>query len=400
MNEHTSQQHRGISTPSLRTQSLQPSQIRQIAEEGLQMDDVIPLWFGESAWASPTLCIEKTVEAIRNGDCYYQANSGKPELRDAICRYSSKRYKKSFDSRQMTVTASGMQGLALSAQALITPGDRVVTLGPSWPNAAEVFRISGASIHAENLQSSNGRWELDLERFICALTPGTKAVLINSPNNPTGWAMTDEQQLCVLQHCRQLGIWIVADDVYNRLYHHGEQAPSFLDHSEQEDRVISVNSFSKAWSMTGWRLGWLHAPAELEATLAMLTEFNIAGPPGFIQTAGASMLDDGEREIAVLKHRLADSFTVTKQRLIETDRVEFFEPDGAFYCFFRVDGINNSMALAKNLLRKARVGLAPGTAFGVQGEGYLRLCYAKPVPIMNAALDRLNDGLKLSLKTP
>lgn len=359
------------------------------------MDDVIALWFGESAWASPALCIEKAVEAMRNDDCYYQPNSGKPELLDAICRYSSKRYNRSFDRRQMTVTASGMQGLALSAQALITPGDRVVTLGPSWPNAAEVFRISGATIHTENLQSFNGRWEIDLERFIDALTPATKAILINSPNNPTGWAMSTEQQLCVLQHCRQLGIWIVADDVYSRLYFNAEQAPSFLELSEQEDRVISVNSFSKAWSMTGWRLGWLHAPVELQETLAMLTEFNIAGPPGFIQAAGASMLDDSEREIAVLKSRLSDSFAVTKQRLKEINRVEFFEPDGAFYCFFKVDGINDSMQLAKTLLRKARVGLAPGTAFGAQGEGYLRLCYAKPVHIMNMALDRLSDGLEL-----
>lgn len=380
---------------SERSRILQPSQIREIAEEGLQMPEVIPLWFGESGWASPKLCIEATVEALRDGDCFYQPNSGKTQLRDAICNYSQSRFRKKFNREQITVTASGMQGLALCAQALITPGDRVVSLAPSWPNATEVFRLSGATIHTENLHSSTGRWTLDLDQFIDSLTSDTKAVLINSPNNPTGWAMTAAEQQCVLQHCRQHGIWIVSDDVYARLYRDAEQAPSFLDVSEPEDRLISVNSFSKAWSMTGWRLGWLVAPVELEATLAMLTEFNIAGPAGFVQAAGATMLSDGEPEIALLQQRLADAYAITEQRLRAIDRIEFIEPDGAFYCFFKVEGMQNSMEMAKTLLRKAQVGLAPGTAFGDQGEGYLRLCYAKPMQQLNIALDRLSSGLDL-----
>jgi aspartate aminotransferase len=243
------------------------------------------------------------------------------------------------------------------------------------------------------LSAENGRWQLDLEQLIDTLQPGTKAVVLNSPNNPTGWVMSAEEQTAVLEHCRKLGIWIIGDDVYSRLYRHGPAAPSFLTLADQQDLVISVNSFSKCWSMTGWRLGWITAPAELEAKLGQLTEFNTSCTPGFIQAAGIVALQQGEADIVDLLQKIYAGYALAETRLSHFERVQFVQPDGAFYCFFKLDGLQDSVSTAKEILHKTKVGLAPGIAFGDEGEGYLRLCYAQPIDVLEQAFDRLTPFL-------
>jgi aspartate/methionine/tyrosine aminotransferase len=286
-----------------------------------------------------------------------------------------------------------MQGLMLTAEFLVTPGDRVVAVEPGWPNIIGAFKATGADIASVAITPKGGHWALDVEELIAALTPGTKAVVINSPNNPTGWTMSVEEQHLVLEHCRRHCIWIVADDVYSRLYRHGRHAPSFLSIAETEDQLISVNSFSKCWSMTGWRLGWIVAPAAFEAKLGQLTEFNTSCTAGFVQEAGIAALGDGEEEIASLLSKIQAGYEITTDRLNTFSRVEFIEPDGAFYCFFRVDGLTDSFAAAGEILEQTKVGLAPGVAFGPQGEGYLRLCYAQPADVLEEAFVRLESFL-------
>lgn len=377
-----------------RAARLKPSQIRAVSELGMMLPDITPLWFGESAWPSSTMAVEAAVDALRQGDHFYQPNSGKTSLRDALSQYLTRCYGQPFDRRRITVTASGMQGLALTAQALIDPGDEVVCIDPAWPNMAECFQIAGASMTRLALEVVDDHWSLDMNRLIDAITPQVKAVIINSPSNPTGWVMPSDDQKTLLEHCRRTGTWIVADDVYARLYRHGDVAPGLLALANAEDRLISVNSFSKAWSMTGWRLGWITAPAELESTFAMLTEFNIAGPAGFIQQAGERMITDGEPEITLLGERLQAGYARVEGALSELPTVRFIQPEGAFYCFFAVDGMQDSLAFAKSLLHTARVGLAPGIAFGDVGEGFLRLCYAQPVDVLDGALGRLVAELR------
>jgi len=384
MNSRESNQHL-----SLRSQTLQASKIREIAELGLGNPDVIPLWFGEGAWPSPDILISAAVDALQRGEHFYQPNSGKPGLREEIVRYTSRIYNSDIDVSRVFVSASGMQGLALVAQAIVSPGDKAVVLAPGWPNVSQTFEISGAVITQVNLEVNRGRWHLDIAHLLRSLTPSTKAVIINSPNNPTGWVMTSEDQAVLLEHCRKHNIWIVSDDVYSRLYAKDDAAPSFLSLVTGEDLFISVNSFSKSWSMTGWRLGWVIAPSFLENTLAMLSEFNIAGPAGFIQAAGEIALKSGEEELAVLRRKLAISYGLAATRLEQMSKVNFIEADGAFYCFFSVDGVSDSMALAKLILSETGVGLAPGIAFGAAGEGYLRLCYAQPEAVLEQAFDRL-----------
>lgn len=381
-----------------RTSNLKPSLIRDIAEEGMTMDGVLPLWFGEGTWPSSDHIVTSAQNALNSGAHFYQPNSGNTALRDAVCAYTTSHYGVPCTRDRITVTASGMQGLALTAQALISPGDRVVTLQPAWPNIAEAFRISGAELDFVALEAKNGRWSLDMDRFLAALTSQTKAVLINSPHNPTGWAMPQSDLQVLLEHCRLHGIWIVSDDVYARLYRADTVAPSLVSIATPEDRVISINSFSKAWSMTGWRLGWINAPEELVPVFAMLTEFNIAGPAGFVQAAGVTALSDGERDIDDLKSKLASSYTVMAAALERIDGITFLQPDGAFYCFFRVDGMRDSLSTARYLLRHSKLGVAPGVAFGDAGEGCLRLCYAQPADRIEEAVDRLARGLPQAIQ--
>ncbi|AZV80189.1 aminotransferase class I/II-fold pyridoxal phosphate-dependent enzyme [Parasedimentitalea marina] len=376
-----------------RAQALAASKIREVAEIGMGQTDVLPLWFGEGAWATSPLIVDAAVASLRAGNHKYQPNNGAPDLRDALASYSNGLFTSALNRENITVTPSGMQGLMLTAEILISPRDRVVVLEPGWPNLAGAFTAMGAALHSVTLAPKAGRWSLDLDDFLDALTPDTKAVLINSPNNPTGWTMTAAEQRIVLDHCRKHGIWIVADDVYTRLYRHAKHAPSFLSIADPDDLLISVNSFSKCWSMTGWRLGWLTAPKSLAAKLGQLTEFNTSCTAGFIQDAGRIAVTQGESEITDLQTKIATGYAIAADRLSQFDRVQFIQPDGAFYCFFKVDGLNDSFAAALEIIDKTKVGLAPGIAFGTQGEGYLRLCYAQPEPVLHDAFERLGTYL-------
>ena len=376
---------------SRRAAELAPSLIRAVAEAGFGQDGVIPLWFGEGCWPTSDIAVEAARRALRDGDHFYQANSGKPELRGEISDYYRRIYGIEVDPRRVTVTASGMQGIALAAQALIDAGDRAVVLGPVWPNVREALRISGATVVDHSLRPAGNRWSLDVARLIDDIGNDARLVYLNSPNNPTGWTMGTEDLDAVMEHCRRHRVWIVADDVYSRLHHGHVHAPGALMRAEPDDLVISVNSFSKAWSMTGWRLGWLVAPAGLEATLAMLTEYNITCPPGFVQAAGAAMLKDGEPDVERLQQRLLPLRSLVGRHLSDVPGVRYFEPDGAFYSFFAVDGLTDSVNEAKQIIATCRVGLAPGRAFGPSGQGHLRLCYAQPPETLTTALERLAD---------
>ena len=380
---------------ALRARALEASKIREVAEAGMKLDGVLPLWFGEGAWPTDDRIVDAAVASLRAGNHMYQPNNGARALRQEICRYSNALYGCDLSAERITVTPSGMQGLMLAAQILTTPGDRVVAVSPVWPNIVGSFAAMGAEIASVPLSVQAGKWALDMDALLTALTPQTRVFIINSPNNPTGWAMSAADQKTVLEHCRKHGIWVVSDDVYARLYRHAEAAPSFLSIAEPEDRLLSVNSFSKCWSMTGWRLGWIVAPKSLEDKLGQLTEFNTSCTPGFVQDAGIVALRDCNDEIERLTAKIQTGYQIAADRLGRFSRVDFIEPDGAFYVFFKVDGITDSLQAAFDIMHKTKVGLAPGVAFGDTGEGYLRLCYAQPKEILDEAFDRLEAVLSV-----
>jgi aspartate/methionine/tyrosine aminotransferase len=370
---------------------LPSSKIREIAHAGMGRADVIPLWFGEPDTPTPKFICDAAAAALAAGDTFYQPNPGIHELRVALADYMSGLYGTHLEAENVIVSASAMNALMLAMQALVDPGDAVVTTTPAWPNLPALPQILSGRIRSVPLTPGNAGWRLDLDRLFDACDPRTRVIFLNSPNNPTGWMMSAEQQEDVLAFARKRGIWIVSDEVYARIVYDRRHAPSFLEHAEPEDRLIVVNSFSKTWSMTGWRLGWITAPAALAPCFEMLTEYNIAGPPGFVQRAGIVAVRDGEPFVSEIVARYRAARDLVVERVAAIPRLSLPRPEAAFYAFVRVGGMQDSVAFAKDLLMQSGVGLAPGAAFGGGGDDYLRLCFAATLPTLERAFDRLAE---------
>ena len=369
-------------------QSLRGSKIREVANAGFGDPDVLPFWFGEPDEVTPDFIREAAIAALRAGDTFYTHNLGIAPLREALAAYVSRLHRPA-DVERIAVTNSGMSALMLATQAIIGPGDRVVEVTPLWPNLVEIPKILGASVECVPLDFGAHGWTLDLDRLLAALTPGTRALYVNSPNNPTGWTIDRAAQQSILDHCRRHGIWIVADDAYERLFYGASAAavaPSFLDLAVPDDRVISTNTFSKNWLMTGWRLGWLVAPPALVPGIGKLIEYNTSCAQGFVQRAGIAAVTQGEPVVARFAARLRSARDFLVGRLRKLPGIEAHSPPGAMYAFFRVDGVTDSLAFCKRLVAEAKLGLAPGAAFGPEGEGFVRWCFA-------ASEERLADGV-------
>jgi aspartate/methionine/tyrosine aminotransferase len=367
--------------------ALAASKIRELFNSGLGRTDILPFWVGEPDEPTPEFIRKAGMDSIAAGETFYTHNLGIPELREALFVYLRELHK-GFQSQEVVATSAGVSALMLATQLLVDPGERVVEVVPLWPNLQEIPRILGAHVETVALEFALSGWSLDLEKLLRALKPGTKALYLNSPNNPTGWTVTREEQKTILEHCRRHGIWIFADDAYERLFYEGNGvAPSFLDLCDAQDRVISTNTFSKTWLMPGWRLGWLVVPPELSADLGKLIEYNTSCAPVFMQRAGVVALKEGEPVIArtVARFRKARDFLVKELNAI--DGVRAAVPSGTMYAFFKVDGVADSLEFCKRLVRDAGLGLAPGSAFGPEGEGYVRWCFA-------AGEDRLAEGVR------
>jgi aspartate aminotransferase len=368
---------------------LAESRIREVANAGFDVEGVAPFWFGESDQPTPDFIRAAAIAALNSGRTFYTHNMGAAALRGAVADYVQARRGIKLSGERVAVTSSGVSALMLSAEALISPGDKVAVVTPVWPNLVEIPRIMNAEVTAVPLSISGGRWSLDLDRALSLITPDTRALYLNSPGNPTGWVITPEAQAVLLDHCRRLGVWIIADDVYERLSYVAEDglAPSFLSIADPEDRLISVNSFSKAWRMTGWRLGWMIAPKPLMNDLGKLLEFNTSCAPDFVQAAGVTALREGEAIVAEFRQDLKAKRDRLFAGLEGIDGVETVLADGGMYLFLRIEGLTNSVAAAKALIRDAKLGLAPGAAFAKEGEGWLRWCFA-------ATNEKLDEGLR------
>jgi aspartate/methionine/tyrosine aminotransferase len=374
-------------------QQLRSSKIREVANAGIGKKDVVAFWFGEPDEVTPDFIRKAGIDALERGETFYTQNLGIPELRVALGDYVS-RLRRTGTSGQITadniaVTNSGMSALMLTTQALVGPGDRVVIITPVWPNLVEIPKILGAEAVTFPLSFTLKGWSLELERLLATLKPGTRALYINSPNNPTGWTIDRETRRAVLEHCRRHGIWILGDDAYERLCYDVGIAPSFLDIADPLDRVVSANTFSKSWLMTGWRLGWIVAPKELIADLGTLLEYNTSCAPGFVQRAGIVAIEHGEPVIARTLARLRKARDFLSARLHEIPGIEATLPAGAMYTFFKVHGVTDSLAFCKKLVADAGLGLAPGIAFGLEGEGFVRWCFAAGEEHLAEGIERL-----------
>jgi aspartate/methionine/tyrosine aminotransferase len=370
--------------------ALPASKIGEVAMLGLGDPSVIPLWYGESDLPTPPFICEAVAEALKAGQTFYTFKRGIPMLRETLGAYLTGLHEKPVDAERVIVTSAGMIAIMLTCQALVDPGDNVVIVSPVWPNINAAVEVMGGEARAVPLdRTPEGGWRLDLERLMAACDARTKAVFVNSPSNPTGWTMSRAEIEDLLAFARRRGIWYVADEVYSRVVYDRRAAPSVLDLADPEDRVIVVNSFSKAWAMTGWRLGWMVAPTDLHPIMDKLIEFNTSGAPTFLQPAGAVALRDGEDFVAAMVQRCRTGRDIVVQGLSAFPRVRIAPPVGAFYAFFGVDGVTDSLGFAKETLRRCKVGLAPGAAFGPAGEGALRLCFASAPERLRQAIERL-----------
>jgi aspartate aminotransferase len=370
------------------------SEIAQVWKLGFEVPDVVGLWVGEGDLPTPAFICEAAARALREGHTFYTHKSGIPELRAALQRYHARHYGVQPEIERITVTGSGMAGIIMLMQAVLDPGDSVAVVTPVWPNIFAAIRIHGGLVREVPLKPEGDRWRLDLDRLFDACDERTKAIFIVSPGNPTGWMMTAEEQAAVVAFCRKRNILYIADEVYHRFVYEGRKlAPSALEVMRPEDPVAIVNTFSKSWAMTGWRLGWLISPPKLAKALDTLVEYNTSGSQAFLQHACVVALQEGEPFIAEQLERCGRARALLIQRFAAMPRIRLMQPEAAFYAFFAIDGVANSLDYAKRLVREAGVGLAPGTAFGESGQGWFRLCYAGSIDRIRRGLDRLEAAL-------
>lgn len=358
-------------------------------------DDVIQLWVGEGDVPTPSFIYEAATRSLAAGETTYTWQRGIPELRQAIAAYASRLYGRALPPDRFFVCGSGMQAIQIAMTMVAGAGDEVIIPSPTWPNAPAAAGLRGATPVFVELVHGNRGWQMDLERLEAAISPRTRALFINTPSNPTGWTATKEELAAILAMARRHGLWIIADEIYTRFVWTGEaaRAPSFHDVREDGDRILWVNTFSKNWAMTGWRTGWVEADPALGDVVENLIQYSTSGSPVFIQRACVVALERGESFVTHQIAKARKAREIVSAALEATGRCRFSRPDGAFYLFFGIDGVSDANAAAIRLVDIARVGLAPGSAFGPGGEGHLRLCYLRSQEEIERAAERLNAAI-------
>jgi aspartate/methionine/tyrosine aminotransferase len=362
--------------------NLEASKIREVANAGLGRSDVLAFWFGESDEVTPDVIRQAAIDSLQRGETFYAHNLGLPELREAVAQYMSALHP-AIEASRIAITSGGVNALMLAVQALVDAGDEVVAVTPVWPNLTAQPAILGARVRCVPLVPKAGQWMLDLDALRAAVTPATKLLIVNAPNNPTGWTLTREEQQAILDHCRETGTWILADEVYERLYFDTTPngcAPSFLDVAAPDNRLVVAHSFSKSFLMTGWRLGWLVLPPALMDGMGKLIEFNTSCASVFTQRAGiAALVHTQDITPRVVAHLKACRDTLVPL-LADIPGVEVASARGGMYAFFKLQGFGDSLAVAKRLVAEAGLGLAPGNAFAPEAQGWLRWCFASKDP--------------------
>jgi len=376
------------------------SGIVALMNHGRRKGGVIPLWAGEGDLPTPDFIREAAKKGLDDGETFYTWQAGIPDLREALARYHQRHFPGPFAPDRFYVTGSGMQSIQLALQATAGAGEEVVYLSPAWPNFAACLAIAGGRPVPAALDFGQGGWSLDVGRIERAVTPKTRALFINTPSNPTGWTADHSTLQAILDLARARGLWIIADEIYTHFHYPDPasgrprgRAPSFMDVMDPADRIIFVNSFSKNWAMTGWRIGWVTVAPELGPMVENLIQYSTSGVAQFMQRGAAAALDHGDGFIDSQVDRARKARDILCDRLLATGRARLSPPEGAFYLFFGVEGISDSFAAAFDIVDRTGVGLAPGTAFGPGGEAFFRVCFNRRLDHIETAADRLAEWI-------
>lgn len=378
--------------PAART--LPESGIVEVFNYGRTREGLIPLWAGEGDLPTPAFICAAAEKSLQAGETFYTYQRGIPALREALARYHQRIYEREFAADEFFVTCGGMQAFMFAVQCVAGEGDTIVAPSPGWPNFRGAAEVVGAKLREVPMQLGSGGWQLDLDRLLGAVDASTRAIVINSPSNPTGWTASEAELKAILDFTRMRGIWIIADEIYSRFHFAGGLAPSFQTLRQPGDRIIFINTFSKMWAMTGWRIGWMQAPPELGQTIENIVQYNVSGVAPFMQRAGVAALEDGEPFAADQIACAAAGRDIVCGALEPFNSARFARPAGAFYLFFSIDGLDNARQAALRLVDEANIGLAPGTAFGAGGDQYLRICFLRSGASLTEAVGRLARWIK------
>ena len=375
------------------------SGIMSAVNHGNGREDVIPVWSGEGNVPTPEAFCRPAIESLLRGETFYTWQRGIPPLREALARYHTRHYGRKFEPENFFVTGGGMQAIQTIIQMIAGAGDEIILPTPAWPNYAGPMRLSGAKPVEVPLDFANGRWHLDLDRLFAAITARSKAIVLNSPSNPLGWTASLDDLKAIRDECRKRGLWIIGDEVYARFYYGGAgetRAPSFLDICDNEEQMLLANTFSKNWAMTGWRVGWLQAPKAVGHAIERIIQYNTSGTAAFLQQGCAVALDEGEDFVAGQVTQARSNRDLVAAALRQHPQIRFELPRGAFYMFFAIDGMKDSLATTLRIIDEAGVGFAPGGTFGPGGEGFLRMCFLRDPRKLEEAMRRFGKWLKTS----
>ena len=370
------------------------SGIVAVMNHGRGKEGLIPLWAGEGDLPTPEFITRAAMEALAAGETFYTWQRGIPELREALARYHKRHFGRDFAAEEFLVTGSGMQSIQLAIDAVAGAGDEVVYLSPAWPNLAAAAGVAGVTPVPVHLDWSDNGWACDVDKVTAAITPRTRALFVNTPSNPTGWTADIDTLKALLSLAREKGLWIIADEIYSLFYYGGRRAPSFMDVMEPEDRILFVNSFSKNWAMTGWRVGWIKVHPDLQDVFENLIQYSTSGVAQFMQRGAVAALDQGDAFIASQVERAHKARDIVCKILRDTGRARFSVPAGAFYLYFSIDGITDVRQAAFDIVDQANVGLAPGTAFEKDGAGFFRICFHRRLDQVEESANRLAQWIR------
>jgi aspartate/methionine/tyrosine aminotransferase len=381
--------------------ALKPNGIGRVASLGLGQPDIIPLWFGESDVVTPAFIREAAKRALDEGATFYNHARGMMALRQALTDYHLRMIGVEVDIERISLPGAATLAVVTALQCLIETGDNAVIVSPIWPSIFQAAEVVGAELRFARLDEdwSASRWRLDLDKLFALCDARTKAIFVCSPGNPTGWIATRAEQQAILDFARKRGIAIISDEVYGTLVFDGSRhSPSFLQIAEPDDDLFVINSFSKPWAMTGWRIGWFVHPPSLAEPMHVIAIANNTGPATFAQYGAlAALSPEGDAFRATMLERCRAGRQLVQDFLDGQNRIRWIKPDGAFYGFLRIDGLTDSLGFAQALARSGRVGVAPGSAFGLADEprndSYVRICFAQDPERLSEGLSRIERAL-------
>ena len=369
---------------------LHTESIADLAIRARELGDVIPLWYGEGDMVTPPFIREAAKAALDEGQTFYIPNMhGYGPLNEALAVYQTRLHGRDIPVSRTTVTPGGMQALFMALELLVDTGTNVVYVAPQWPNIHNAIHLVGGEPRPFSLDFDVD-WKLNLDGLFEACDARTRAIFLSTPSNPTGWTASREEMLALLEFSRRTGIWIISDEVYGRLYFDAPVAPSILQIAEDGDRVLSVNSFSKAWAMTGWRIGWLTHPSGIAGQIGAMTQLMNSGTSGSVQAGATAAILEGEPLVEEIRQRIRTGLDLAYGALAQIPGMVLpTKPRGGMYAFFAVEGEADARKVCADILEKARVGLAPGYLFGSKANAFLRMCVCRERGQIETALGRM-----------